>query len=500
MKTTRYQVRDLGAGLLEPGGLSRDGAAAFTAAIEELSTFAITAIATVAYPYAPVLRLAGEPAEPSVDGWDFFGSHAAGIDRAGVAVGWAVTAAPLGSGVTTEALCAEAARVRRRLPPAAGFTSSTGRAVGPDGTVVGDSANAATSVATAWRGTEAARLDGGLPDPTFSRAVAINARGTVLGFYRASSGAVRGWLRDANGGVEPDVGPTGIDAFPTDLNDTGQVVGEAADQRAWFAQRSGSATRLALLPGTAISAARGVNNAGAIVGNCDETACLWAPPREGNPRATEVMPVDLNDLCCVPDRGRLHRAVRTNDAGLILCSGSSHRGQHRVYLLSPYLTAGPRGGEIPDEILFGLQPRAGVFGVQLSSGGSTSGPSQALLPLSKICQLVSALECPTCLRLMDAPGGPSWGVSLEGLPTGVRATLLAGDVAIGELVPGPTRAEGASFMTAGGATSPVELVFSPRSGDEYFLSLEWKSQLPPQPGVIFPIRLAVFRPDDAGPA
>src|SRR4051794_24569768 len=90
MNTTRYQIRDLGAGLLEPGGLSRDGAACFTAIIEELSTFAITAIATVPYPYAPISRLssgARERSDGSPDGGEFFRSHAAGIDRGARAVG-----------------------------------------------------------------------------------------------------------------------------------------------------------------------------------------------------------------------------------------------------------------------------------------------------------------------------------------------------------------------------------------------------------------------------
>lgn len=499
MTTTRYQVRDLGAGQLEPGGLSRDGGVAFTAVIEELSTFTITAIATVAYPYAPVVRLpseASERSERSADGWELFRSHAGAIDRCGGAVGWAVTAAPLGSSITTEALRADAGRVSGRLPPVIGFTSSTARAVGLDGAVVGDSANAETSVATAWRGSEAMRLDGGLPDAAFSRAVAINGRGTVLGFFQTRSGAVRGWLRDANGGVEPDVGPTGIDAFPWDLNDAGRVVGAAADRRGWFAQRSGSATRLALLPGTAVSAARGVNNAGTIVGDCDETACLWSLSGDGHGGfgAAELRPVDLNDLCDVPDRGRLHRGVRISDAGLILCAGSSHRGQHRVYLLSPYFTAGPRASEIPDGVLFGLQPRAGIFGVQLPSSGRSRGLGLVLLPLSKVCQLVSALDCPACLRLVEASCGSQWGISVEGVPEGVRVTLLAGDEVLGELIPGPPRGDGDPFTTL---RPPLELTLEPSSDDEYFLGLERIGGSTQDNEAVFPVRLTVFRPDDA---
>jgi hypothetical protein len=502
MNTTRYQIRDLGAGLLEPGGLSRDGAASFTAIIEELPTFAITAIATVPYPYAPISRLSGEARERfdrSPDGGEFFRSHAAGIDRGGGAVGWAVTAAPLGTTVMTEALHADAGQVLRRLPPLGGFTSSAARAVGLDGTLVGDSSSGETSVATAWRGTEAIRLDGGLPEATFSRAVAINARGTILGVFQTRSGAVRGWLRDANGGVEPDVGPTGIDAFPSDINDSGRVVGAAADQRAWFAQRSGSARRLPLLPGTAISAARGVNSAGAIVGDCDETACLWSPSaggsRDAGESAAELRPVDLNELGSVPDQGRLHRAVRINDGGLILCAGSSHRGQQRVYLLSPYLTAGPRASEIPDGMLFGLQPRVGVFGVQLSAREHSDGMGRALLPLSKLCQLVSALDCPACLRLVVAPCGSDWGVSVEGVPRGIRVSLLGGEDLLGELAPGPPRGDGDPFTGKGGPIPALELVFSPRPSQEYFLALE-RVQQDSDPETVFPVRLTVFRPDD----
>jgi hypothetical protein len=501
MNTTRYQIRDLGAGLLEPGGLSRDGATSFTAILEELSTFAITAIATVPYPYAPISRLSAEARERSdrlPAGGELFRSHAAGIDRGGDAVGWAVTAAPLGTTVITEALHVDAGRVGRRLPPLAGFTSSAARAVGFDGTVVGDSSNGETTVATAWRGTEAIRLDGGLSDATFSRAVAINARGTILGVFQTGSGAVRGWLRDANGGVEPDVGPTGVDAFPSDINDSGRVVGAAADQRAWFAQRSGSATRLALLPGTAVSAARGVNSAGAIVGDCDETACLWSPSADGRRDAgeRELPPVDLNDLGSVPDQGRLHRAVRINDAGLILCAGSSHRGQQRVYLLSPYLTAGPRAGEIPDGMLFGLQPRAGIFGVQLSPGVHSDGVGRALLPLSKMCQLVSAIDCPACLRLGGAPCGSDWGVSVEGVPHGIRVTFWGGEDLLGELAPGPQRGDGDPFTGKGGSSPPLELVFSPHHSQEYFLGLERVAQ-GSDAETAFPVRLTVFRPDDA---
>jgi len=75
-----------------------------------------------------------------------------------------------------------------------------------------------------------------------------------------------------------------------------------------------------------------------------------------------------------------------------------------------------------------------------------------------------------------------------------------GDNAVGELVPGPARGEGAPFIAGGkAATPPVELVFSPRSHDEYFLQLDRLVALPSERGTIFPMRLTVFRPDDAGP-
>ena len=386
MKTIRYQVRDLGAGLLEPGGLSHDGAVAFTALIDELSTFAITSIATVAYPYAPAMRLPSEAkdrsAGSSADGWDFFRSHAAAINRDGAVAGWAVTAAPLGSSVTTEALRVDAGRVGRRLPPVAGFTSSVARAVGFDGTIVGDSANAETSVATAWRGTEATRLDGGLPDATFSRAVAINARGTVLGFFQTRSGAVRGWLRDANGGVEPDVGPTGIDAFPSDLNDSGRVVGVAADQRGWFAHRSGTrdAPRPLARNGRQRRSRRQQRWARSWVtatrrrvsGRCPERGAA-APARVQLtfvPRiSTPSVQYPTAAACTVPSVSATEVSFSAREAAIEASTAST------CYLPTRRSVPGLRRS--PDEILFGLQPRAGIFGVQLSSDGHRARPLAA---------------------------------------------------------------------------------------------------------------------------
>jgi hypothetical protein len=495
-KMIRYHVRDLGKGFLEAGGINLDGAAAFTEIVQEFAGVTITNIASISDPTAPVVRFPNTFDGGHEGRWNFFSTAAGGINKDGVIVGTAETSAPNGAVVPTVAIQAAQQRLLRgqQPTPLSGFSSSRANDIGNDGTVVGECSNEQTSVATVWRNREPVRIDGGLASPLFSRTVAINNVGTALGFFRAVGGGLRGFLHDANGGVEPDVGPTGMDAFPSDINDGGRVVGSASDNRGWFSQRSGMAMRLALLPGTTTSGADGVNNLGAIVGACDGTACLWDEAIEPTMAA-----IDLNARSSTPDNGRLHRAVRINDSGLILCQGSSDLGQRRIYLLSPFVAMTPTVCAVSDQTLFSFQPRGGIFGVNLPCRSLRDGGiPQGALPVSKLCQLVSALDCPGCFRLVDAMCGDGWGIGVEGVPDGLSVSLYAGSRRIGDLRPGAPRGDDDKPFTSKAGKRVLEIVFKPNAKHEYFLMFDGSKKLA-KPEAVFPVRLTIFRDHgDAG--
>ena len=178
-------------------------------------------------------------------------------------------------------------------------------------------------------------------------------------------------------------------------------MGGTGDSRPWLSQGAAGLTILRLLAGTRTGVALGVSNTGAVVGFCDGTACLWDPE-------DHLAPIDLNERASVPDGVRLQSATHINDSGLILCTGLSSQGR-RAYLLTPYLAKASSICDVSDQVLLSFDAQAGIFGVELPCRGPQAIP-QGRVPVSKLCQLVSftALDCPGCMRLVDAPCGRGW--------------------------------------------------------------------------------------------
>ena len=126
-----------------------------------------------------------------------------------------------------------------------------------------------------WPGGGTAREIGTLPGRATSEAIAVNARGDIVGYSADTAGARRATL--------------------------------------WAS--SGAAVDLGALAGGDLSQALGINNAGLIVGtstsSAGDRACLWTPG--GGPQ-------DLNALIA-PSSFVLTHATGINQAGVIVAFG-----------------------------------------------------------------------------------------------------------------------------------------------------------------------------------
>jgi probable HAF family extracellular repeat protein len=160
------------------------------------------------------------------------------------------------------------------LPGVAG-QESRARAINDRGDVVGAANGGAGLLAVVWRGGGSALQLGTLPGRATSEAVAVNARGDIVGYSSDASGARRATLWTAGGAV--------VD--------------------------------LGALAGGEFSQALGINNAGHIVGSSTSSlgsrACLWTPG-EGLR--------DLNTLVA-PSSSVLTHATGINRAGAIVAFG-----------------------------------------------------------------------------------------------------------------------------------------------------------------------------------
>jgi len=121
-----------------------------------------------------------------------------------------------------------------------------------------------------------------LPAAVAGEATAINARGDVLGwnamsFCDGEICLVRAVLWPS-GGAPVDLGASLADAYPTELNSSGQVVGWL-DGRAFVWSATGGTRLLGVLPAHDVSWASAINDAGQVVGS---SACA--------PCGTDVVP------------------------------------------------------------------------------------------------------------------------------------------------------------------------------------------------------------------
>jgi len=193
------------------------------------------------------------------------------------------------------------------LPGVAG-QGSRARALNDRGDVVGAADGGAGLRAVVWRGGGPALQLGALPGRATSEAIAVNARGDIVGYSSDATGARRATLWSTGGAI--------VD--------------------------------LGALPGGEFSQALGINNAGHIVGtsmsSLGSRACLWTP-RDGLQ--------DLNALVA-PSSSVLTHATGINRAGVIVAfgheavshdaddghDGHGHDDTHelpvRVFLLVPF--------------------------------------------------------------------------------------------------------------------------------------------------------------------
>jgi hypothetical protein len=209
-------------------------------------------------------------------------------------------------------------------------------------------------------------------------------------------------------------------------------------------------------------------------------ACLWDPEQNSG------RPIDLNTRTTVPDNGRLIRAHRVNDDGLILCEGYSDLGQKRVYLLTPYVSNHAPACVVPDRVLRSFS--GSTYGVSLPCTGIGDIP-MGIVPVSRLCQMAGgALDCPGCLRLVDAACG-RWGIGVEGVPDGMGVTLMADLRDVGPFETAKPRHKGKPFTSKFGKRT-LEIVFSPNGKKEYFVRFTGRKST--KAGIVFPIRITVF--------
>lgn len=289
----------------------------------------------------------------------YSGSGAQGVNNAGQVVGSS------SSSSRTHAFLWSADTGMQDLGDLAGgadFSAAYG--VNDAGQVVGHSETADGRRAFLWSQGSGMQNLGVLPGGESSYATAINNVGMVTG----QSGS-HAYVWSAGSGMQNLGGLPGGDgrSFAADINDAGQVVGDASaatGSRAFLWTATHGMQDLGDLPGGAdFSYANGVNEAGEVVGGSfsdkEFRAVLWD---------TKQGLRDLNDLIDPDDplagKITLTDAAAINDAGDIVANGwrpSAFRGDEwgeRAFLLSPVPEAAAT-----IQFLLGIGVLGGVFWV-----------------------------------------------------------------------------------------------------------------------------------------
>ena len=152
-----------------------------------------------------------------------------------------------------------------------GGETSQALAINARGDVVGDSSRADGSThGFLWRNGKIADL-GVLPGGDFSSARDVNQRGEITG-VSGIDGGERSAVVWRNGQIRAlGTLPGGQVSIGLAINDGGTVVGvsQSSDGNRAFAWQNGTMRDLGLLPGGSFSLARGINNRGVIVGQAD---------------------------------------------------------------------------------------------------------------------------------------------------------------------------------------------------------------------------------------
>jgi len=166
---------------------------------------------------------------------------------------------------------------------------------------------------------------------TGSGANAINNSGQVVGGYITASGAYGAYL--CSGGIMSDLPGAfgGRDTFATAINESGQVVGYASTpigtQHA-FLYGGGSMIDLGVLDG-GFSRAYDLNNRGQVVGEATSGASWHATLFDGQ------ITIDLNSLISQDSGWTLNHASGINDSGEIVGWGTDPLGRTEAFLLTP---------------------------------------------------------------------------------------------------------------------------------------------------------------------
>jgi probable HAF family extracellular repeat protein len=265
--------------------------------------------------------------------------------------------------------------------------------------------------ATLWPASGGMPRDLGSLGGPRSEATAINSAGTIVGFTDVSSGATHATVWLASGGAPQDLGAAGAGDHSAAyaINDSGDIVGDANYAPFWgpgglshatLWRADGSPPRnLGTLNAVGVdqSFAKGINNAGDIVGssytaNGDFHAVLW--PADGSG------PRDLGVLT-----GIYSAAVAINSSGVIVGNSRDASGQLRAVVWEPV--------RLPQSITFASSPpNSAIAGgtYTVSATGGASGNAVTFTSLAPtVCSVagnaVSFDAGGTCTIAADQPGG-----------------------------------------------------------------------------------------------
>lgn len=264
-------------------------------------------------------------------GW---GSFAYGIGPSGAIVGMSAT--------DTTGCCARAFRWTpdagmQPLPELPGADFSQATDLNGVGTIVGFALVNNLRRPVVWIADQPSDL--GTLGGTEGFALAVNEMGDIVGESTASgSPAFRATLWPVVGGVVDLQTLPGRSSFANALTNDQRVVGQI-DTRGFFWTPARGMMLLPLLAGDTTSSARGINEAGVIVGSSEQPSTFVGEHTPHAVRWLDGVPEDLNTLVDAPGWD-LYAAVAINSSGQIAGFGDLDGAQH-TFLLTPALSPAP---------------------------------------------------------------------------------------------------------------------------------------------------------------
>lgn len=160
-----------------------------------------------------------------------------------------------------------------------------------------------------------------LPSTTTAEGMGLNSKGEVVGIALDGQGSVRSWYWSAAAGAKEIGAGVYSSAFVYDINDGGMAVGNGsfANGTQSFTWQNG-ALRLVGTNGTALRGARGINNAGAVVGEIPGPNGTAGAAGVFYPRGSQ--PVSLG----IPAGGRGAYGTAINERGTVVGYSSASNG------------------------------------------------------------------------------------------------------------------------------------------------------------------------------